>query len=162
MKTQQLQLRVSAEQKAAIRLLASKEHQGMSQWILNKILPKPQKDFLKILERLRDCQNHKERSYILNDLNAFFLKLSKHDLVETVSEDYLSALNPLMANYISAMIEHVCVNAQIEPPKWLAQGLPEPFFGSDLLSLRLYLLTVSPPSFRKRNIFIDATVGDLV
>jgi hypothetical protein len=35
-------------------------------------------------------------------------------------------------------------------------------FGSTLVSLRLYLLTHSPPPFRRRNIFIDATVGSSV
>ena len=37
--------------------------------------------------------------------------------------------------------------------------LAEPVFGSDLMSLRLYLLTHSPAPFRRRNIFIDASVG---
>jgi hypothetical protein len=40
--------------------------------------------------------------------------------------------------------------------------LTEPVFGSELQSLRLYLLTHSPPPFRARNIFIDATLGDRV
>jgi hypothetical protein len=35
-------------------------------------------------------------------------------------------------------------------------------FGSDLQNLRLYLLTHSPPPFRRRNIFIDSTLGDRV
>ena len=37
--------------------------------------------------------------------------------------------------------------------------LASPVFGSKLESLRLYLLTHSPPPFRRRNIFIDASIG---
>jgi hypothetical protein len=40
--------------------------------------------------------------------------------------------------------------------------LPQPVFGSELKALRLHLLTNSPPAFRRRNIFIDATLGDRV
>jgi hypothetical protein len=35
-------------------------------------------------------------------------------------------------------------------------------FGTPIESLRLHLLTASPPAFRRRRIFIDATVGDRV
>jgi hypothetical protein len=35
-------------------------------------------------------------------------------------------------------------------------------FGSELQSLRLYLLTHSPPPFRARNIFIDSSLGDRI
>jgi hypothetical protein len=49
-------------------------------------------------------------------------------------------------------------------PAWTRSipPLAEPVFGSDLCSLRLYLLTNSPPPFRGRNIFIDSTLGDQV
>ncbi|HTY49830.1 MAG TPA: hypothetical protein VMB48_09070 [Steroidobacteraceae bacterium] len=40
--------------------------------------------------------------------------------------------------------------------------MSEPAFGSELRSLRLHLLTQSPPAFRCRNIFIDASVGERV
>jgi hypothetical protein len=40
--------------------------------------------------------------------------------------------------------------------------LADPFFGSELRSLRHYLLTHSPAPFRSRNIFIDSTVGDRI
>jgi hypothetical protein len=49
-------------------------------------------------------------------------------------------------------------------PEW-TRSIPllvEPVFGSDLKSLRLHLLTNSPPPFRSRNIFIDSTLGDRV
>jgi hypothetical protein len=62
------------------------------------------------------------------------------------------------------MIESACAQRAIAVPAWTRSIAPlaEPAFGSDLQSLRLYLLTRSPPAFRYRNIFIDATVGDQV
>jgi hypothetical protein len=40
--------------------------------------------------------------------------------------------------------------------------LAEPAFGTTLQSLRLYLLTHSPAPFRRRNLFIDASIDDQV
>jgi hypothetical protein len=37
--------------------------------------------------------------------------------------------------------------------------LAEPVFASSLQSLRLHLLVLSPAPFRRRNIFIDSTLG---
>ena len=52
----------------------------------------------------------------------------------------------------------------VAPPSWLRATTPlaEPVFGSSLMGLRLYLLTHSPAPFRRRNIFIDASVGSRV
>jgi uncharacterized protein (DUF1778 family) len=162
MKTGQLQLRVSPEQKAIIRSLASRAHMDMSQWVLSKIFPKPRQDFLALIRQLSTVQAQKDRTYILNDLNAFLAGLDKDDIFAAVADPHGVVLNEFMENYVSAMIEQTCVKAKVAPPKWLASGLSEPFFGSNLISLRLYLLTVSPPPFRKRNIFIDSAIGDLV
>jgi hypothetical protein len=70
-------------------------------------------------------------------------------------------LTPYLANYIAAMVEYGCAQRDVAPPAWtrLIAPLPEPVFGSALISLRLHLLSHSPAPFRRRNIFIDATVG---
>jgi len=51
-----------------------------------------------------------------------------------------------------------------QPPAWTEDVPPldEPIFGSSLQSLRLHLLTNSPPAFSRRNIFIDSNIGDRV
>jgi hypothetical protein len=58
-------------------------------------------------------------------------------------------------------VEYACARRGIEVPAWTGQipPLASPLFGSQLESLRLYLLTHSPPPFRRRNIFIDASIG---
>lgn len=67
----------------------------------------------------------------------------------------------IQANYIAAMVESACARCAIDVPTWTGQIAPlaSPYFGSQLESLRLYLLTHSPPAFRRRNIFIDASIG---
>ena len=47
------------------------------------------------------------------------------------------------------------------PPRWVDEIPPLriPWFASELASLRLHLLTSSPPAFRKRNLFVDSTLG---
>jgi hypothetical protein len=62
------------------------------------------------------------------------------------------------------MVEYAAARKELRPPDWTADVPPvaEPYFGTDLLTLRAHLLTRSPPPFRRRNIFIDASVGDRV
>jgi hypothetical protein len=62
------------------------------------------------------------------------------------------------------MVEVACAQRGIASPAWTRTIAPltEPVFGSALMSLRLYLLTHSPAPFRRRNIFIDSTVGSRV
>jgi hypothetical protein len=52
----------------------------------------------------------------------------------------------------------------VPPPDWTlaVQPLSEPAFGSPLQSLRLHLLVAAPPAFKRRNIFVDSSVGDRV
>ena len=59
------------------------------------------------------------------------------------------------------MCETACNLRGLPAPAWTGkiEALAEPVFGSALPSLRLYLLTHSPASFRRRNIFIDSSVG---
>jgi hypothetical protein len=62
------------------------------------------------------------------------------------------------------MVEYACAKRSVAPPAWTrtVTPLPDPVFATALQSLRLHLLTHSPPPFRARNIFIDASVGERV
>ncbi len=59
------------------------------------------------------------------------------------------------------MTETACNMRGLPLPAWTRriEALPEPVFGSALPTLRLYLLTHSPAAFRRRNLFIDSSVG---
>jgi hypothetical protein len=62
------------------------------------------------------------------------------------------------------MVETAAHRHKVPPPDWTlaVQPLSEPAFGSPLQSLRLHLLVAAPPAFKRRNIFVDSSVGDRV
>jgi hypothetical protein len=73
-------------------------------------------------------------------------------------------LSAFLRNYVAAMVEHACAQRAVTVPRWVraVEPLSDPVFGSELQSLRLHLLTQSPPAFRCRNLFIDSSVGERV
>lgn len=116
------------------------------------------------LARVDACRDQEAIRYALADLNAFLTSLSAGELLTAVSGAPTSALTEFAANYVAAMVEQACNRAAVPPPPWTRSVTPlrEPYFGSALNSLRLYLLTHSPPPFRNRNIFIDSSIGGQV
>ena len=164
MKTSHIQLRVSLHEKTVIRKAAARAGLNMSEWILSHLFLKSRVKFLSILKTLKLAGETSERPYVLHELNAFLQGLNGPQLSETVAEEHEISLPEFLDNYVAAMVEKACLNKNCQAPIWLARrtGLKTPYFGSDLASLRLFLLCNSPAPFRKRNIFIDATIGDLV
>jgi hypothetical protein len=73
-------------------------------------------------------------------------------------------LDPYRLNYVTAMVELAAHRAGVIPPAWTAavEPLSAPVFAVPYLSVRAHLLTASPPPFRRRNIFIDSSLGDRV
>jgi len=103
-------------------------------------------------------------SFALAELNSLLSTLNAGELREAIAEPLAPRLAPFLTNYIAAMVEYACAKRAVAVPAWVRSipPLAEPVFGSELQSLRLHLLTHSPPPFRGRNIFIDATLGDRV
>ena len=66
-----------------------------------------------------------------------------------------------MHDQLAATVEHAAMQKHVAPPEWTREiePLEEPVFGSALRSLREHLLFHAPIAFRRRNIFIDASVG---
>ena len=62
------------------------------------------------------------------------------------------------------MIEHAAHQKGEAPPAWVhdVEPLERPWFAVPFASLRPYLLRVAPVAFKRRNLFVDATVGDRV
>jgi uncharacterized protein (DUF1778 family) len=160
-KSAQLQIRVSPAQKAALECAARKSGLDMSAYVLNLVLPDLSNTFL---ARVDACRDQEAIRYALADLNAFLTSLSAGELLTAVSGAPTSALTEFAANYVAAMVEQACNRAAVPPPPWTRSVAPlrEPYFGSALNSLRLYLLTHSPPPFRNRNLFIDSSIGGQV
>jgi hypothetical protein len=110
------------------------------------------------------CADAASPRLALAELSSLMSSFSAGELRDAVAAPLPPGLGPFLSNYIAAMVEYVCAKRSIAVPAWTCSITPlaEPVFGSELMSLRLYLLMNSPPPFRRRNIFIDSTVGDRV
>jgi len=159
-KSAQLQLRVSPTEKAAIRRAARRAGLDMSAYVLARVLPAPSRRFQDLAGA---CVEPQAARFALAELSAWLASLGAGELLEALASPP-PALTPHLANYVAAMVEYACAKSGLAPPSWTRNIAPltEPVFGSTLSSLRLHLLTHSPPPFRRRNIFIDSSVGSRV
>lgn len=159
-KTTQLQIRVSPAEKAAIQRAARESDMDMSAYVLERIFPAQGRRFAQLIDA---CRATRTERYALAELNRWLGTLSASELRLALSEPpaALARLTPFVANYVAAMVEYACAARKVASPAWTRTVAPlaEPAFGTTLVSLRLHLLTHSPAPFRRRNLFIDATVG---
>jgi hypothetical protein len=160
-KITQLQVRVMPNEKEAIRRLAIRAGMGMSQWLLSRALPGDLMRFQQLLKQLAATQ---DKSYVLAEVHDLLQSVSASELERMVSEPPPVMLTPYWGNYVAAMVEYAANQKGIRAPSWTSEIKPldDPVFGSDIASLRFYLLSHSPPCFRNRNIFVDATIGQRV
>lgn len=160
-KSAQLQIRVTAGEKAAIQELARKAEMDMSAYVLSRVLSAPASRFAECVEA---CQDPESARYGLAELNSYLSDLSAPELQNAVATAPTVKLTPYIANYVAAMVENACQRQGVRVPAWVhaVEPLTEPVFATALQSLRLHLLTHSPPPFRRRNIFIDSSLGDRV
>jgi hypothetical protein len=159
-KSEQLQVRVSRREKATIQRAAAKAGMDMSAYVLSRVLSG---NAAKFYDFAGTCMGPSAR-FALAELNSFLSHLTAGDLRDAVAEPPPLELTPYMLNYITAMVEQVCARRAVAAPRWTRTIPPliNPVFASALISLRLHLLTHSPPAFRCRNIFIDSSVGDRI
>jgi hypothetical protein len=124
------------------------------------VFPAPERRFQ---ELTKACTDSPDVRFGLEELNVWLASLGGGELKQAVSSPP-ARLGPYLANYVAAMVESASARKGVTPPSWTRaiEPLAEPWFGSTLLSLRLYLLTHSPAPFRRRNLFIDASVGSRV
>jgi hypothetical protein len=148
---------VSGEEKAAIRRAAKRAGLPMSAYVLRRVLSIPADEFSACV---KFCVSSAP-AYALAELNTLLSGFTAGELSEAVAAPPALTLPPFLANYIAAMVEYACAHRGVAVPTWTKAIAPlaEPEFGSKLLSLRLHLLTHSPAPFRRRNIFIDASLG---
>jgi hypothetical protein len=152
---------VSEAEKSAIRSAAARAGLDMSAYVLSRVLSVPTSEFK---EAVRALSGPAGASFALADLNSLLSKFTAAELRDAVAAAPEVELPPFLANYVSAMVETACAKHGIPVPAWIRRVPPldEPAFGSTLGSLRLHLLTHSPAAFRRRNIFIDSSLGDQV
>jgi Protein of unknown function (DUF1778) len=160
-KLSQLQIRVSEAQKSAIRAAAERAGMDMSSYVLSRALSMPEREFQACVRALREPR---APSFALAEINSLLSKLTAAELREATASPPAVELSPFLANYVAAMVETACEKRGLPLPAWVRSipPLDSPAFGSRLQRLRLHLLTHSPAAFRRRNIFIDASLGDRV
>lgn len=162
-KTKYLQIRVTPQEKSLIEKMAKRNNKTISELVLDKLLSeiKQKEKFQNLVSDLNKVDN---KSLAFAEINDFLNKLGKEEFQIAVKEEPRTKLSDYHSNYIAAIVEYTSYMKKAKPPKWIneIQPLNEPIFGSNLKNLRTHLLLNSPISFRKRNIFIDSTVGDRV
>lgn len=160
MKTAQLQIRVSPEQKILLKSRA--EHLGLSlsAYVLSRLLVVAPQGYPELLSAL--ASGGQER-FALAELNDLLSAISGSELTTSLTPPQ-PGLSARLENQVAAMIEHAASLKGVAAPAWCASipPLPTPWFASELESLRAHLLSVSPVAFRRRNLFVDASVGDRV
>lgn len=161
-KSAQLQIRVTPAIKARLKREAATAGVDVSTLVLARALP----DVSTALARLVETAAGAER--------PSFALAAIHDLLANTPRSALPALvavSPLggvadrwLANYLAAMVESRCGTLDLPCPPWTrdVEPLSQPWFASALRSLRPHLLRASPIAFKRRNLFIDSTVGTRV
>lgn len=157
-KSQQLQIRVSTAQKAALKRRARTAGMGVSAYVLSVLLPNERDRFGEIVGMLR---NEDERRFALAELNDFLHGLGATHFAAAVGTASLDGLPSLTQNYTAAMVELAAAQKGVAPPAWVRAipALETPYFATPMKSLRLHLLASSPVPFRRRNLFVDSSVG---
>lgn len=157
-KSQQLQIRVTPHQKAALKRSASAAGVDVSTYVLARVLP-PER--VRLAEILRALQRDSNRRFALAELNDFLHACAPIEFSAAVAQASVGNLSPVLGNYVAAMVELAATQKHVSPPRWVRDVAPldEPYFATALKSLRTHLLLAAPVPFKRRNIFVDASVG---
>jgi len=160
-KSAQLQIRVTPGQKEILRRLARRAGQDMSTYVLSRALPDSRMRFARLLEEL---QVGDEPGFALAELNDLLSSLSAAELRIAVEHADLAGLSPYLQNYVAAMVELAAHRRGVPPPAWVheVEPLETPRFATPSKSLRLHLLRAAPVPFKRRNLFVDSSLGDRV
>jgi len=157
-KTQQLQIRVTPHQKAALRRMAAAAGQDVSSYVLSRLVPDEPDRFALILRALATDADHR---YALAELHDFLHRSAPFVFGQAVARAELSGLTPFLCNYVAAMVDVAAHQKRVAPPAWTREVTPleVPWFAAPLAGLRMHLLRSAPLPFKRRNIFVDASVG---
>lgn len=160
-KSQQLQIRVTPDQKAALKRAARAAGTDVSSYVLARLLPPARERFAALLGALEHAEDAR---YVLAELHDLLAACPPALLADAAASPPGARLSPYLQNYVAAMVELAAEGKGVRPPAWTADVAPlaEPWFASPLRSHRLHLLRTAPVPFKRRNIFVDSSVGDRV
>ena len=157
-KTQQLQIRVTPQQKAGLKRQAGAAGLDLSSYVLSRLLPPERDRFAGILRAL---EPEADRRFALAELHDFLHGCAPGAFAEAVARADWGALPQWVQNYVAALVEQAADQKHVAPPPWVGDVAPlaTPRFATELKSLRLHLLRSAPVPFKRRNIFVDTSVG---
>jgi hypothetical protein len=114
--------------------------------------------FAELLRALGAGADHR---YGLAELHDFLHRCAPSGFVAAVARADVCGLPVYLANYVAAMVELAADQKGVAPPAWVRDVAPleTPAFATPLVSLRMHLLRSAPLPFKRRNIFVDASVG---
>jgi len=150
-RTAQLQIRVTPEEKAALKRLAARVGQNVSTYVLSRALPAPD-PLDRVLKELAEGRDPWDGAAELAGLISEQEPESAARLLEHVS---LTGLTPLAQNLVAGLAEDVARAAGMGPPSWTigVPPLPGPHFRWPLLSLRPEQLRRTRVALKRRNAF---------
>jgi hypothetical protein len=157
-KTAQLQIRVSPAQKAALQREARRAGCDVSTLVLTRALP-PRDERLRLL--VRALRDQSEPKYVLAEIHDLLAAAAGFELAAMVEDLPVHALDSWLQNYLAAMVELATSRQGLRSPAWTRDVAPlrAPYFATSLRSLRQHLLTSAPVPFKRRNLFVDASIG---
>ena len=157
-RSQQLQIRVTPHEKSTLKRLSRAAGQDISSYVLSRALPDARRQLDAILTRLGEQSDYR---YGLAELNDLLSSIEAAELADVAGNVDVAELSPFLKNYVAAMVEQASHLKGIPTPEWTEaiEPLAEPWFAGSLESLRPHLLRSSPVPFKRRNLFIDASLG---
>lgn len=130
----------------------------MSSYVLSRVLPEPGQRFQAMLDDLVDAADPR---FTLAEVNDLLTGITRIEMPAALEGADSSRLPPFLQNYVAAMVEEAAHRVEVGPPAWVT-GIPPldmPCFATPLPGLRLHLVHAAPVPFKRRNIFIDASLG---
>lgn len=157
-KSAQLQIRVTPAQKAALKREARAAGCDVSTFVLARALPARDQ---RLREAVRALRDHPSPGYVLAEIHDLLAAAAPLEFAALGVPTELRDLDSLHQNYVAAMVEQAAALKGVAPPAWTRDVVPleTPYFAAPLRSLRAHLLTVSPVPFKRRNLFVDASIG---
>jgi hypothetical protein len=154
-KTSQLQIRVTEEQKAALKRLAAAAKTSVSGYVLAQALPSGQHEVDRVLAGLSGPGADLEAGF--GELARLLAETEAHDFPKVLGSPPLEHLSPLLQNQLAALVEQVANARGVDAPAWTEEvpALARPHFGWALSSLRPHQIRVTPVAFKRRGIFFD-------
>ena len=151
-RTSQLQIRVSLEQKAALRRLAAAAGQNVSQYVLARALPEADGTLARAFDALRVGGNAREA---LHALGTALAGLDPLELETTLASSSVDGLSSTLQNRVAALVEDLAASRGFAPPPWASAVPPltRPHFRWPLASLQPYQLRTALPAYKRRNLF---------